>query len=358
LRGAVIPLVICDDEMLLIGGEELRRQLAENRDHVQCLLLTSPAATIGADETDLARFAGVLLKPVKTQSLFDALVGVVAGKKPEAIKPLVLPGDTEFIRQEAARKHTPISGLRLLVAEDHPFNRKLCQLMLESFGARADWAVNGREAVEKFAAGNYQAILMDCNMPELDGQQATAAIRKVEAEKKPASRVRIIALTANALVGERERCLAAGMDDYLAKPFTAQQLYQALLNAVPPAEAAEEQYDFSRLEQLGNELDPAAVADMAGDFLKELPERLNDIRRYHAENLWPELERAAHSLKGLCLMFGLQSLSAAFLAIEDAAEAQDTRQVQARLAGLSAQAESAARRLRDWLDNRPARPTA
>jgi HPt (histidine-containing phosphotransfer) domain-containing protein len=97
---------------------------------------------------------------------------------------------------------------------------------------------------------------------------------------------------------------------------------------------------------------------MAGDFLKELPERLNDIRRYHAENLWPELERAAHSLKGLCLMFGLQSLSAAFLAIEDAAEAQDTRQVQARLAGLSAQAESAARRLRDWLDNRPARPTA
>jgi PAS domain S-box-containing protein len=351
LRGAVIPLVICDDEMLVIGGEELRRQLADSRDQVQCLLLTGPASNLNATEADLSRFAGVLLKPVKTQPLFDALVDLVAGKKPEAIKPLKLPGDTEFIRQEAARRQTPVSKLRILAAEDNPFNRKLVQLMLETFGARADWAMNGREAVEKFSAATYDAILMDCNMPELDGQEATAAIRHLEAEKK-SGRIRIIALTANALVGERERCLAAGMDDYLAKPFTSQQLYQSLLAAVPPVGEDGEKYDFSRLDQLGKELDPTAVADMAGDFLGELPERLNDIRRYHAANHWPELERAAHSLKGLCLMFGLQSLSATFLAIEDAAEAQSAPQLQPLLAGLSAQTEAATRRLRDWLDNR------
>ena len=352
LSMAVIPLVICDDEMLTIGGEELRRQIADSQGQVQCLLLASPAATIGANESDLAMFASVLLKPVKTQPLFDALVGLVSEKKPAAVRPLLLPGDAEPTRLEAeAPKRTPISALRILVAEDHPFNRKLCQLMLESFGARADWAVNGREAIERFQQGGYDAILMDGNMPVLDGLEAAAAIRKIEAEKKPARRVRIIALTANALVGERDRCLAAGMDDYLAKPFTAHQLFQALLGAVPPTGEAAEQYDFTRLEQLCHELDHAAVADMTGDFLKELPERLNDIQRYHAENLWPELERAAHSLKGLCLMFGLQSLSATFLAIEDAAEVQNTQRVQAALAGLSDQTESSIRRLRDWLDN-------
>ncbi len=358
LRGAVIPLVVCDDEMLVVGGEELRRQLTDSQGHVQCLLLTSPAATIGADEADLARFANVLLKPVKAHALFDALVGVVAGKKPEAAKPLLLPGDTQFIRSDSGARRTPVSGLRLLVAEDNPFNRKLCQLMLETFGTRADWAVNGREAIERFTTGGYDAILMDGNMPELDGLEAAAAIRKIEAEKKTVRRVRIIALTANALVGERERCLEAGMDDYLAKPFTAQQLYQSLLAAVPPAGEAEEQYDFARLEQLGRELDPAAVADMAGDFLKELPERLMDIRRYHAENLWSELERAAHSLKGLCAMFGLLSLSTAFLALEDAAEAQNTQAIHTALDGLPGRAEASARRLRDWLASGPAGPAA
>ena len=74
------------------------------------------------------------------------------------------------------------------MAEDHPFNRKLCQLMLDNFGARAEWAVNGREAVEKFSPGSVDAILMDCNMPELDGFGATAAIRKIEAEKNVARR--------------------------------------------------------------------------------------------------------------------------------------------------------------------------
>ena len=359
LHAAVIPLVICDDEMLAAGGEELRRQLAEKKDQMHCILLASPAGSLGGDAAWPAAFGNVLLKPVREQPLFDALVAAFAGNRPGPGRPPATPGGTEFLaRETAAPKHTAISDLRILVAEDHPFNRKLCQLMLENFGARAEWAVNGREAVEKFSGGNFEAILMDCNMPELDGLEATAAIRKIEAEKKVSRAVRIIALTANALVGERERCLAAGMDDYLSKPFTGQQLYQSLLAAVPTAAGMDAEFDPARLEQLCNELDRAAVTEMTGDFLKELPDRLAEMQRHAAGGRWTELERAAHSLKGLCALFGLQPLAATFLAIEDAAEANEPQHVQTALVNLPAQVESGVRLLRDWLAKQPGTPAA
>ena len=358
LRAAVIPLVICDDELLKAGGDELRKQIISSQESIQCILLASPAVSLGADESDLASFASVLLKPVREQALFEALVNVVGGKKPELTKPVLLPGDKAFMPAvPAAPKRTAISSLRILVAEDHPFNRKLCELMLGTFGARADYAVDGREAVEKFKTGTYDGILMDGNMPELDGLEATQEIRKIEAEKNPTRRVRIIALTANALVGERERCLAAGMDDYLSKPFTADQLYQALLAAVPPVEVQNEKFDATRLEQLCSDLDRAAVREMIADFLREMPDRLSEIRHRYDAQEWNELERAAHSLKGLCALFGLQTLSEEFLAVEDAAEAADPALVQAALANLPERTEAATRQLRQWLDNQSLTPS-
>jgi PAS domain S-box-containing protein len=366
LRTAVVPLVICDDEMLASGGEELRRQLAENQERVQSILLASPSGSLGADQAGPAGIANVLLKPVREQPLFGALVAIVAGQSPKSkvqgpkLKDIGLNDaapsgvEAEVISPEpSAPKRTAISDLRILVAEDHPFNRKLCQLMLDNFGARAEWAVNGREAVEKFQPGNCDAILMDCNMPELDGHQATAAIRKIEAEKKVARRVRIIALTANALAGERERCLAAGMDDYISKPFTAQQLYHSLLAAVPPpgSEAGgAETFNPARLEQLCSELERAAVVDMIGDFLNEFPGRMAEIQRLAAANDWDELERAAHSLKGLAALFGFQKLSEKFLDLEAAAEIGDAPQIKTALAGLDTDVSSATRQLRGWLD--------
>ena len=360
LRAAVIPLVICDDEMLALGGEDLRRLLAANQERVQCILLASPAGSLGADAAGLDRPVHVLLKPVREQPLFDALVAVVTGIQPELDRQVeALATQTEQLaREPGGPKRTAISDVRILVAEDHPFNRKLCHLMLENFGARAEWAVNGREAVEKFSPGQCDAILMDCNMPELDGFEATAAIRKIEVEKKVARPVRIIALTANALVGERERCLAAGMDDYIAKPFTTQQLFNALLAAAPPAAGngngnvpVAETFSPVRLEQLCNELERGAVMDMVGDFLNEFPDRLAEIRRLAAAGQWPELERAAHSLKGLVALFGFPKLSEQFLAIEDGAEAADAGRVKTALADLDALAGPAAQQLRGWLKN-------
>jgi len=360
LRAAVIPLVICDDEMLAQGGEDLRRLLLENKERTPCILLASPAGSLGADAAGPDSLANVLLKPVREQPLFDALVAVVTGDKPEVepqVEGLAAPA-APLASGPGGRMRTPISNLRILVAEDHPFNRKLCQLMLDNFGAHAEWAVNGREAVEKFSPDNCDAILMDCNMPELDGFEATAAIRKIEAEKKVAHRVRIIALTANALVGERERCLAAGMDDYIAKPFTTQQLYNALLAAVPSGTAAPvaETFNPVRLEQLCNELERASVVAMVADFLAEFPDRLAEIRRLQAAGQWPELERAAHSLKGLVALFGFQKLSEKFLAIEDGADAADAGRVTRELAVLEEPAQAAAQQLHGWLKINRSRP--
>ncbi|MDR3456699.1 MAG: ATP-binding protein [Verrucomicrobiae bacterium] len=360
VRWMVLPLVICDDEMVAAGGDELRRVLAEVRERVPCLLLANPAGSLGEDQAGPAGFVNVLLKPVREQPLFDALVGVVAEIKPESRQPMEnVVGQTEFITREPAQpKRTPISDLKILCAEDHPFNRKLAQLVLENFGATAIWAVNGSEAVNKFVPGGCDAILMDCNMPVMDGFEATAAIRKLEAEKNPARRVRIIALTANALVGERERCLAAGMDDYISKPFTAQQVYNALLAAVPPAPVpagaadAAEQFNPARLEQLCKELDRAPVLDMVGDFLNEFPGRLVELKKFDAAKNWEELERAAHSLKGLAALFGFQKLSQNFLVIEDGAEAADPVRVQAGFATLDALTDTAAEQLRGWLDGK------
>ena len=360
LHSAVIPLVICDDEMLAQGGEALQRLLTENKERVRCILLASPAGSLGADAAGPDTMANVLLKPVREQPLFEALVDVVSGVKPAAARQLadLASQANQAAPESTGPKRTPISDLRILVAEDHPFNRKLCQLMLDNFGARAEWAVNGREAVEKFSPGNVDAILMDCNMPELDGFGATAAIRKIEAEKNVARPVRIIALTANALVGERERCLAAGMNDYIAKPFTTQQLYQALLASLPsasgggvggsPASGAES-FNSGRLEQLCTELDRSAVADMVADFLTEFPDRLKEIHRLNGIGQWPELERAAHSLKGLTALFGFPKLSERFLAIEDTAGVADAAKVKEALALMDEPANAAAKQLRSWL---------
>jgi CheY-like chemotaxis protein/HPt (histidine-containing phosphotransfer) domain-containing protein len=358
VQNAVMPLVLCDDQMLTLGGAELRRQLGESRGRVRCLLLAGPTASLEDQDDSMALFASILLKPVRAQSLFDALVAIVADKKSDSLRSTRLNGDTEFIMREPNNhsRRTPVSGLRVLAAEDHPFNRKLCQLMLDSFGVRTDWAVNGREAVEKFKPGHYDAILMDCNMPELDGHEAASAIRQIEIEQNTPQRIRIIALTANALAGEREKCLAAGMDDYLTKPFTSQQLFQSLLSAAPHPAATNGtcNLDSPRLELMVQEIGGDAVIGMIGDFLNELPDRLMEISRLQAGSQWPELRRAAHSLKGLFLLFGFPQLADHFQAVEDAAIAGDAGQIAAQLQQYDGQAESTAGQLHEWMETQKA----
>jgi CheY-like chemotaxis protein len=127
------------------------------------------------------------------------------------------------------------AGLRVLVAEDNPVNWRLLEVQLARLGARATQAADGARAVELAAEQDFDAILMDCQMPDVDGFEATRRIRALAGTR---GRVPIVALTANALTGDRERCLAAGMDSYLAKPVRREELAAALARATAPARAA------------------------------------------------------------------------------------------------------------------------
>ena len=339
------PVVICDDELLESGGPALRRELEVWRGKVHGVLLSSPVLAVARPEQDFDWFGSVLLKPVKQSQLFDELVGVIEGQPSSAGLP-----ETDFFKRGVRNvERVTLGHLRVLLAEDHPINRKLCQMMLEGLGVRPDVAVNGLEAVRYCQEREYDIVLMDCNMPELDGYGATAAIRKLEANRS--RRTRIVALTANALIGERERCLEAGMDDYLTKPFTARQLAETLRSAPARQSAERPGTDFSpdRLEELCRELDPDAVMEMTSEFAGELAARVAELEQLLAEHKWEELNRHAHSLKGVAASFGLDALTAVFLAIETDAHARDEAAVRNQIEPVNLAADKAKAALMLWL---------
>ena len=341
------PVAICDDELLAAGGEALRHALEPWRGQVHGVLLSNPTLAVARDEQEFDWFGNVLLKPVKQSQLFDGLVGMIEGQPEDARRP-----ETNFFKRGVrGAERVSLSHLRVLLAEDHPINRKLCQLMLEGLGVRPDTAVNGVEAVRHCQTKEYDIVLMDCNMPELDGYGATAAIRQLETDSKRTRRTRIVALTANALIGERERCLAAGMDDYLTKPFTSHQLEEALraVPIKPVTESADMVFAEDRLDGLCQELDSMAVMEMAAEFNADLAARTAELEQLWAEQKWVELHRHAHSLKGVAASFGLDKLSAIFLAVEAAAGSHDPEAVQTALEPMNLAAEKAKSALQQWL---------
>ena len=252
--------------------------------------------------------------------------------------------------------------LHLLVAEDHPANRRLVLLMLEKLGHRADVATNGSEAVAAGDGFAYDAILMDCQLPELDGFAATREIRRRAALRPAGERgpVRIIALTANALTGDRALCLAAGMDDYLSKPFTTQQLSAVLAkvgtppgpNPLPPTPANSAPtlgFNPQTPTQLCAELGAEGVHAIIVDFLSDLPPRVRVIEALAAAGQWPDLARGAHALLGISRTLGLEGFGAQLLALEAAATAEAHARVAHQLPALSAAVAPNLAALRAWL---------
>jgi CheY-like chemotaxis protein len=135
-------------------------------------------------------------------------------------------------RRASFAERTGGRPIRVLIAEDNPVNQKVAATILEKIGAHADVAANGREAFDMSGSVRYDLILMDCQMPELDGYDAARAIRQREGG---GPRVPIVAMTADAMAGSRERCLAAGMDDYIVKPVRMEEVFDTLMRWIPPA---------------------------------------------------------------------------------------------------------------------------
>ena len=168
----------------------------------------------------MGRSFGQLVKPIKTSQLFDALMEVF-GQAGEA---------APAAHAVALEQPVPSSSLRILLAEDNPVNQKVALLVLDKLGYHADVAANGLEAIAALEERQYDAVLMDVQMPELDGLDAA---RRICARWPRESRPRIIAMTANALAEDRDACFAAGMDDYVAKPSRPDALAEVLREVAP-----------------------------------------------------------------------------------------------------------------------------
>jgi PAS domain S-box-containing protein len=349
------PFVLCDDELMTEGGADLLATLGRLRKRAHFILLTGPSTAIvrepEGDAPDL--FENVLLKPVKRSHLFDTLVVAIEGRAPQASNPQEAANYPQESRLTA--DENKLSPLRILLAEDNPINRKMCLLMLEVFGQTADLAKNGVEVMTALEKQSYDVILMDCNMPEMDGYETTKSIRQLEAARHAGKekRVHIIALTANVLSTERERCLAIGMDDYLTKPYNLSELRGVLIRALgEKSENSGTATATSRLDQLVNELDPESMALMIEDFIKDLPGRVTELENLCSQANREELERMAHSIIGVSSSFGLDELTAAFRTIEEAAAAGNLEKAQRSFAALKTSIDAALDILQVWLAQR------
>ena len=221
------------------------------------------------------------------------------------------------------------SGLRMLVVEDNEINRRLAVLMLEKLGHHFDIAKNGLEAVNAVEDKEYDAILMDCHMPVMDGYEATRRIRQIAATTPGRGTPRIIAMTANAMTGERERCAAVGMDDYLAKPVDIGLLRESLAKVPQTAvkqleptshEAALLTSIRQAVEPLAEQLGADPIADLLASFIQDTPDQLIELRQLAGlADQQPILRRAAHSLKGSVSLFGLAAFERTALQLEDLA---------------------------------------
>jgi signal transduction histidine kinase/CheY-like chemotaxis protein/HPt (histidine-containing phosphotransfer) domain-containing protein len=319
-------------------------------------------------ETAEARDAGAdahLTKPVRQSQLHDVLTSVLAVPAAEA-PPGAGANDTWPSTTEQLTAAAPHA--RLLLAEDNPVNQRVAGLMLERMGFTVDVVGDGAAAAVAAASGQYDAVLMDCQMPVMDGFEATKRIRRDERDR---DRIPIIALTASTLDSDRQACLAAGMDDHLAKPIRPGPLAHTLarfLQAGPlPAQpGAQTQAPPAARHDAGNPLDPAILATLrdlarAGEpeplrelhaiFQRDTPPRLAALRDAAAAGDLDALRRTAHTLKGSAASLGATDMAAACQNIEDRARDGELGQLDRLLAELQARAADVTAALTHALDH-------
>ncbi|HXT41016.1 MAG TPA: response regulator, partial [Candidatus Angelobacter sp.] len=231
--GHPFQLVILDFLMPEMDGLAVGREIKSNPQLADARLVMLSSFCQNTDQTLLSR-AGIcnwLTKPIKSAHLYNCLAKLVDKTAPgNAVAPALpeCPGGKPAPTAPSAG----LDGARVLLAEDNRVNQMVAVLQLRKLGYRVDAVNNGAEAVEAWQRGSYPIILMDCQMPDMDGYEATGKIRELEAAKKLPP-TRIIAMTANAMQGDRELCLATGMDDYISKPIDEKRLIDALEARAP-----------------------------------------------------------------------------------------------------------------------------
>jgi len=206
----------------------------------------------------------------------------------------------------------PAGRCRVLLAEDHPVNQQLVVRLLEKRGCTVVVAADGQEAVDAAQRERFDVVLMDIQMPRLGGFEATAAIRNLE--RAAGRRTPIIAMTAHALKGDRERCLEAGMDAYLSKPLAAAALYDAIDSLVLPHGTGDGISGTAMLDRFDG--DQELLHEIASLFLDDAPARRVALAAAISERNGPALEAAAHLFRGSISIFGAEPAVAAALRLE------------------------------------------
>ncbi len=302
--GGGIDVALVD--ALLPEDGDLRVLQELSRRTAPAVLLT-PLGRRNPDDAQ-RRQATIVTKPVKASQLYETLLQLLAGRRP----PEARDGSPRSEFDSSLASRVP---LRILAVEDNATNQKLILLMLERFGYRADSAYHGIEALEAVARVNYDVVLMDVQMPEMDGLEATRRIRQGPFPVQP----RIIAMTANAMESDRQACIAAGMDDYLSKPIQIRELRAALeqcsrvagaSKSSPHAAAAPidpslvatgpeiDEDARSGYAQLRDLLGADVALEIAALFLREAATTIHSLREAISSRASDRLREAAHSLKG------------------------------------------------------------
>lgn len=315
--GDPYDLAFVDAEVVEAASVRLVRALTtvDRNSTTKFVLVRSRTADSSDRSVPVTGFAAYLLKPIRQSSLFDCIAAALQPQTEVDDRPAV-----SKQLQSAASASAPSlqSGHRILLAEDNEINRRLAIAQFKKLGFIADTVVNGREAVNAVATGNYAVVLMDCQMPEMDGFAATRAIRKDETSS--GTHIPIIAMTANAMEGDRATCIARGMDDYIAKPVDIQVLQEVLTRWLPSETSPP--VDLSRLGDIfGDDRSGLSAAlNAAATEISTIALRLsNAIAVNDAELAGSE----AHDLKGCALNFGAGASAALSSRIEREVGARD-----------------------------------
>jgi CheY-like chemotaxis protein len=337
--GEPFPLVLIDVHMPEMDGYALAERIRELPEHAGAtlIMLSSGGQPGDGQRRRAAGIAACLTKPVKQRDLWKAIMSALG---------MPLPQDEPAILVEEERP-SESRRLRILLAEDNLVNQKLAVRLLQRRGHSVVIAGNGREALAELRTRRFDVVLMDVQMPEMDGFAATAAIR--DHERHTGKHIPIVAMTAYAMKGDRERCLQAGMDRYVCKPIRAQELFDTVEGVVTqacPVKAAA----AVDLPAVSSTLDTAAalarvgddlelLQELAGVFLDECPRLMLELRTAAASADAARVKAAAHGIKGAVDNFGAKPAFEAALRLETLGRIGDLAGVEEALQNLEGEIE-------------------
>ena len=326
--GDPYQIAIIDFHMAGMDGETLGRAIKADpgvRETV-LVMLTSVETRGEAKRMSEAGFAAYLVKPVRQSQLMDTLA-TVWGARRQGVATELAKRHTLAELRGATTASTPATSQptqgRVLVAEDNVVNQKVATRLLEKFGCHVDVAANGKEALRMMDLLSYNLVFMDCQMPEMDGYQTTAEIRRREGA---ARHTPIIAMTAHTMEGDRQRCLAAGMDDFISKPVAADEL-QALLKrwmtrfeqpheapvpgsgTAPPPDGPIDLAILASLRDPQEESEPDFLVELIDHFIRDAPPRLSALREAVTQGDAEGTAQIAHQFKGSCGVFGARLMT-------------------------------------------------